>query len=209
MMFPIKQRYKNLSKSQLLAVMTVVRSMMFPIKQRYKNLSKSQRYTSKPVFLWKMFPIKQRYKNLSKSQLFYIFVIKKFDVSYKTKIQKFKQITTMFRYLYQKHLMFPIKQRYKNLSKSQRRTYGNTSLFDVSYKTKIQKFKQITTTTFLAVSLPRMFPIKQRYKNLSKSQLQAIIRTQIKMFPIKQRYKNLSKSQHLRAMALMIVRCFL
>ena len=41
-----------------------------------------------------MFPIKQRYKNLSKSQLAVWFGYEKGDVSYKTKIQKFKQITT-------------------------------------------------------------------------------------------------------------------
>ena len=43
------------------------------------------------------------------------------DVSYKTKIQKFKQITTLLSVYPYFHLMFPIKQRYKNLSKSQQK----------------------------------------------------------------------------------------
>ena len=42
---------------------------------------------------------------------------------------------------------------------------------DVSYKTKIQKFKQITTGRISDTPRTEMFPIKQRYKNLSKSQL--------------------------------------
>ena len=43
-------------------------------------------------------------------------------------------------------LMFPIKQRYKNLSKSQQKAARERGGIDVSYKTKIQKFKQITTS---------------------------------------------------------------
>ena len=66
--------------------------------------------------------------------------------------------------------VFPIKQRYKNLSKSQLLSLTIVVGFGVSYKTKIQKFKQITTHVWLS-SCPRtVFPIKQRYKNLSKSQ---------------------------------------
>ena len=38
---------------------------------------------------------------------------------------------------------------------------------DVSYKTKIQKFKQITTFTSTIPQLPKMFPIKQRYEELA------------------------------------------
>ncbi len=41
---------------------------MFPIKQRYKNLSKSQQKVKRLLSAMQMFPIKQRYKNLSKSQ---------------------------------------------------------------------------------------------------------------------------------------------
>ena len=68
-------------------------------------------------------------------------------------------------------LMFPIKQRYKNLSKSQLHALQRCFVCDVSYKTKIQKFKQITTGLFPEGTDIEMFPIKQRYKNLSKSQL--------------------------------------
>ena len=74
--------------------------------------------------------------------------------------------------------MFPIKQRYKNLSKSQLVGYQPSKNQDVSYKTKIQKFKQITTNTQLINNELKMFPIKQRYKNLSKSQ-----RTMFKVVP--------------------------
>ncbi len=42
--------------------------LMFPIKQRYKNLSKSQQKVKRLLSAMQMFPIKQRYKNLSKSQ---------------------------------------------------------------------------------------------------------------------------------------------
>ncbi len=41
--------------------------------------------------------------------------------------------------------VFPIKQRYKNLSKSQHKKAEEFEVGGVSYKTKIQKFKQITT----------------------------------------------------------------
>ena len=92
-----------------------------------------------------MFPIKQRYKNLSKSQLENTQGFRGRDVSYKTKIQKFKQITTV------------------SVDRS-------SFSCDVSYKTKIQKFKQITTLTEELPQFKTMFPIKQRYKNLSKSQ---------------------------------------
>ena len=44
-------------------------------------------------------------------------------------------------------------------------------MLGVSYKTKIQKFKQITTKTASSAPETLVFPIKQRYKNLSKSQL--------------------------------------
>ena len=47
---------------------------------------------------FEMFPIKQRYKNLSKSQLYLGSCPFTLDVSYKTKIQKFKQITTSHPY---------------------------------------------------------------------------------------------------------------
>ena len=66
--------------------------------------------------------------------------------------------------------MFPIKQRYKNLSKSQHIFGADRIEEDVSYKTKIQKFKQITTYYYYDNAFDLMFPIKQRYKNLSKSQ---------------------------------------
>ena len=92
------------------------------------------------------------------------------DVSYKTKIQKFKQITTTTRNLLNNKKMFPIKQRYKNLSKSQHSMHLVRPNIDVSYKTKIQKFKQITTCHWDNCWSKLMFPIKQRYKNLSKSQ---------------------------------------
>ena len=91
-------------------------------------------------------------------------------VSYKTKIQKFKQITTTMQGATMQNPVFPIKQRYKNLSKSQPPGVKFPVMLGVSYKTKIQKFKQITTERNARRSGIWVFPIKQRYKNLSKSQ---------------------------------------
>ena len=114
-----------------------------------------------------------------------------------SKIQIWKQITTYYRYNSRGHLLFPICQRYKFESKSQLcqkviwmalncfRYVKDTNLkanhnylhilkiwaITVSDMSKIQIWKQITTLSKLDVTYLLLFPICQRYKFESKSQL--------------------------------------
>ena len=114
-----------------------------------------------------------------------------------TKVQIFKQITTsILRYISVKTL-FQIPQRYRFSSKSQRPHYhaiiwfgcfryhkgtdfqaNHNGAFDNIYKgrvvldtTKVQIFKQITTSSGRGTTLHQLFQIPQRYRFSSKSQL--------------------------------------
>ena len=114
-----------------------------------------------------------------------------------TKIQKWKQITTQLCFFSIVTRLLPVRQRYKNESKSQRsaawcppasrccqydkdtKMKANhnplqrliTEVVVVASTTKIQKWKQITTTSSSDLLAIRLLPVRQRYKNESKSQL--------------------------------------
>ena len=148
--------------------------------------------------LYRLFPIFQRYENESNSQHNHWFGDAWFVVSDISKIQKWKQFTTepiMSRNLF---TLFPIFQRYKNESNSQRervisissiccfRYFKDTKMKAihnlrlltpkdgkvVSDISKIQKWKQFTTRRFWLLTITSLFPIFQRYKNESNSQPQ-------------------------------------
>ena len=88
-----------------------------------------------------------------------------------TKVQIFKQITTLILCAVLYLLLFQIPQRYRFSSKSQLRL-GMISIFLVVLDTtKVQIFKQITTTLSDEDNDSVLFQIPQRYRFSSKSQL--------------------------------------
>ena len=68
-----------------------------------------------------------------------------FVVASTTKIQKWKQITTKQYVMSEPAELLPVRQRYKNESKSQPNCVPNRDTNVVASTTKIQKWKQITT----------------------------------------------------------------
>ena len=87
-----------------------------------------------------------------------------------TKIQKWKQITTKSDEFGTVRMLLPVRQRYKNESKSQPRLTDTTVISVVASTTKIQKWKQITTIRDESIHPVLLLPVRQRYKNESKSQ---------------------------------------
>ena len=197
--------------------------------------------------LFRLLPVRQRYKNESKSQprtaCRHIFsCCCQYDkdtkmkanrnhpgwkhpprsvVASTTKIQKWKQITTKEGKNPGVRLLLPVRQRYKNESKSQQVIALNLQQAVVASTTKIQKWKQITTPLFGDNSSLQLLPVRQRYKNESKSQqmlfklfwsicccqydkdtkmkanhnIEVSLRAHSSLLPVRQRYKNESKSQ--------------
>ena len=181
-------------------------SLLLPVRQRYKNESKSQlpgRYAGDTACCCqydkdtKMKANHNSFQGISLLQPV---------VASTTKIQKWKQITTVREVDAVDGALLPVRQRYKNESKSQlvrprvgqcdrccqydkdtkmkanhnRRASVRRCSRVVASTTKIQKWKQITTTMeeiFLASAL---LPVRQRYKNESKSQQQARITREAK-----------------------------
>ena len=88
-----------------------------------------------------------------------------------TKVQIFKQITTTEGGEKSPRTLFQIPQRYRFSSKSQRLAADATTATVVLDTTKVQIFKQITTTCCLEVEHSMLFQIPQRYRFSSKSQL--------------------------------------
>ena len=151
-----------------------------------------------------------------------------------TKVQIFKQITTNSGSLNGGVQLFQIPQRYRFSSKSQRQDAIDAMFRVVLDTTKVQIFKQITTTSFGYVPTYSLFQIPQRYRFSSKSQLpqmqglQPLVvldttKVQIfkqittkawydKYFPalfqIPQRYRFSSKSQLLSMLLYLVSCCF-
>ena len=147
-----------------------------------------------------LFPIFQSYKNESNSQLATAPQPRSAVVSDISKLQKWKQFTTPTTRKRRKHPLFPIFQSYKNESNSQHlatidydwescfryfkvtkmkaiHNFGtNCKFFDrvVSDISKLQKWKQFTTSARALTSAGWLFPIFQSYKNESNSQLVAL-----------------------------------
>ena len=120
-----------------------------------------------------------------------------------TKVQIFKQITTLTVVMLASFLLFQIPQRYRFSSKSQHLfRYSQTSRCCFRYHkgtdfqanhnyllqtvlltvvvldtTKVQIFKQITTYVIIYVSSLQLFQIPQRYRFSSKSQLTSVFIT--------------------------------
>ena len=87
-----------------------------------------------------------------------------------TKVQIFKQITTPGENGLDEVTLLLIPQRYKFSSKSQQGFSSNSFTFVVADTTKVQIFKQITTSFWCKRTLFALLLIPQRYKFSSKSQ---------------------------------------
>ena len=87
-----------------------------------------------------------------------------------TKVQIFKQITTLLQRAFEIEPLFQIPQRYRFSSKSQQ-DHGRWSASRVVLDTtKVQIFKQITTQWLYYIVPHLLFQIPQRYRFSSKSQ---------------------------------------
>ena len=208
----------------------------------------------------KLFPMVQRYKFESKSQLEKRVVLGLYVVSNGSKVQIWKQITTDAPQGSTAIMLFPMVQRYKFESKSQRRCLNPKKVLScfqwfkgtnlkanhnsrpkisihylvVSNGSKVQIWKQITTTNDLISYIHRLFPMVQRYKFESKSQHEKMLQKQMdvvsngskvqiwkqittgdistsprnSLFPMVQRYKFESKSQQVRGRKPALLCCF-
>ena len=87
-----------------------------------------------------------------------------------TKVQIFKQITTACDMNDYKSALFQIPQRYRFSSKSQLPLREGVKFCVVLDTTKVQIFKQITTSGNNDVPIFALFQIPQRYRFSSKSQ---------------------------------------
>ena len=87
-----------------------------------------------------------------------------------TKVQIFKQITTLIDLIYSFGQLFQIPQRYRFSSKSQRTFSRSAFACVVLDTTKVQIFKQITTYFRRVSPVQQLFQIPQRYRFSSKSQ---------------------------------------
>ena len=144
-----------------------------------------------------LLPVRQRYKNESKSQraartCWMSSCCCQYDKD--TKMKANHNVTSDTNVM---RLLLPVRQRYKNESKSQPKPFNWTATrsccqYDkdtkmkanhnamqmtmvlinvVASTTKIQKWKQITTESVLRQAGVGLLPVRQRYKNESKSQL--------------------------------------
>ena len=143
-----------------------------------------------------LFQIPQRYRFSSKSQQCLNFFLLQLVVLDTTKVQIFKQITTLQPQRFPNCQLFQIPQRYRFSSKSQRgqrlsspqlccfryhkgtdfqanhnRKHKRTRSYCVVLDTtKVQIFKQITTLLSCYSAFGLLFQIPQRYRFSSKSQ---------------------------------------
>ena len=130
--------------------------------------------------------------------------------------------------------LFQIPQRYRFSSKSQQYGKNTKRQHVVLDTTKVQIFKQITTTVYVRVPFSRLFQIPQRYRFSSKSQHNDIVTLQfmvvldttkvqifkqittlcklaiqgVQLFQIPQRYRFSSKSQQYSCSSFYYSRCF-
>ena len=195
--------------------------LLFQIPQRYRFSSKSQQYFRhsfifKCCFRYHKGTDFQANHNELTSQYLNSCVV--LDT---TKVQIFKQITTIIQTQQRTKPLFQIPQRYRFSSKSQRFFVISFFVSVVLDTTKVQIFKQITTCYWFNRVVTWLFQIPQRYRFSSKSQqairsilFQPVVldttKVQIfkqittpriallgilKLFQIPQRYRFSSKSQ--------------
>ena len=117
-----------------------------------------------------LFQIPQRYRFSSKSQRFGEISANLAVVLDTTKVQIFKQITTVPTAELDALGLFQIPQRYRFSSKSQPIKFDAPCHGVVLDTTKVQIFKQITTHVKQAAQKLLLFQIPQRYRFSSKSQ---------------------------------------
>ena len=174
---------------------------LFPMVQRYKFESKSQLKLVEDKLRLSCF---QWFKgtNLKANHNGIRFLFSQYEaVSNGSKVQIWKQITTVIREVYAGDSLFPMVQRYKFESKSQlfplqnrlvhccfqwfkgtnlkanhnSKEGGTSGVAAVSNGSKVQIWKQITTIGYISCAIPPLFPMVQRYKFESKSQLHSYI----------------------------------
>ena len=133
-------------------------------------------FCSTSVTFSTLFQIPQRYRFSSKSQLGMSAIYANSVVLDTTKVQIFKQITTTQLHLPFYLLLFQIPQRYRFSSKSQPEKSPIFRKEVVLDTTKVQIFKQITTTMICQLYSVMLFQIPQRYRFSSKSQLLILLR---------------------------------
>ena len=196
MLFQIPQRYRFSSKSQLLTVSLLGKMWLFQIPQRYRFSSKSQQRFSVDLLSNRLFQIPQRYRFSSKSQLKLSNSLVLVVVLDTTKVQIFKQITTVLALMVPRCMLFQIPQRYRFSSKSQQYMayikillccfrYHKGTDFQANHNSFQQMslkfwgcFRYHKGTDFQAnhniinddCSFSRLFQIPQRYRFSSKSQ---------------------------------------
>ena len=144
--------------------------MLFPMVQRYKFESKSQLRSHSlfaKVCCFQWFKGTNLKANHNESP---ILRAASFAVSNGSKVQIWKQITTVDYELLWNRALFPMVQRYKFESKSQLWFRPLRRWRAVSNGSKVQIWKQITTTLFIVLLWLVLFPMVQRYKFESKSQ---------------------------------------
>ena len=149
----------------------IKRCKLFQIPQRYRFSSKSQHALISGQFVNSCF----RYHKGTDFQANHNFgktaKLRTSVVLDTTKVQIFKQITTLRRVLQDSSRLFQIPQRYRFSSKSQHSIPNVNKKYVVLDTTKVQIFKQITTCTELSTHKGELFQIPQRYRFSSKSQL--------------------------------------
>ena len=146
--------------------------VLLPVRQRYKNESKSQPMATVITVCCRCCQYDKDTKMKANHNCIIIICIKELVVASTTKIQKWKQITTDARMFTRSWLLLPVRQRYKNESKSQPFHIFVIGDAVVASTTKIQKWKQITTEVAKLIIAFKLLPVRQRYKNESKSQPQ-------------------------------------
>ena len=128
LLFPMVQRYKFESKSQRGKIFPTISRCCF---QWFKgtNLKANHNPWVSMALILVLFPMVQRYKFESKSQHFHAYGFTKGVVSNGSKVQIWKQITTLSSRQPYPSLLFPMVQRYKFESKSQlvKRKCGNAA----------------------------------------------------------------------------------
>ena len=145
-------------------------SRLLPVRQRYKNESKSQ---LKNVYIHRFCCCCQYDKDTKMKANHNIKPVSEFNgivVASTTKIQKWKQITTamIFCRIYKCCCQYD-----KDTKMKANHNTTSTNLHHaevVASTTKIQKWKQITTINIVVFFVKMLLPVRQRYKNESKSQ---------------------------------------
>ena len=139
--------------------------------QRYKFESKSQRFCNLGCCCFCCFQWFKGTNLKANHNTLLLVLLSAFAVSNGSKVQIWKQITTSRKVCIFAYRLFPMVQRYKFESKSQLVRVWGQQRNAVSNGSKVQIWKQITTFRQVRFPAARLFPMVQRYKFESKSQL--------------------------------------